>query len=91
VAAIDIVRTHALGPAGARQAAEDVADLLNRQLGLKTRWQEDTLIAEGKGIFSELRPSPADLRVTVDLARPMRPLRGLLESEIQRYLDRYTV
>jgi putative polyhydroxyalkanoate system protein len=89
MANIDITRTHHMGSNGARQAAEDVASMLNRQLGLKTRWQEDTLVVEGKGIFSRLHPTDSEVRVTVDLSQPMKPLRRLLEGEIQRYLDDY--
>ncbi len=87
---IDVTRRHDLGLAGARLAAEEVADELSGHLALRTHWEGDTLIARGPGFNGHFHAAPDSVRVTVDLGLVLRPLRRSIRSEIDEYLDRYT-
>lgn len=84
---IDITRTHHLGMAGARDAAEAVAADLRSQYRARTAWDGDTLRLTGPGVKGALAVTPTTVRVTADLGLALRPLRRQLHREIETYLD----
>ena len=87
---IDVSRSHDLGLAGARHAAEEVADDLRAQFPLQTHWEGDTLVARGTGFNGRFHAAPDSVRVTVSLGLLLRPMRRSIRSQIDAYLDRYT-
>ena len=84
---IDIIRTHHLGLAGARQAAEAVAADLRAQYRARTDWDGDTLRLSGPGVKGDLHVTDSTVRVTANLGLALRPLRRQLEREIEGQLD----
>ncbi len=86
--AIDITRSHSLGLDGARRAADDVAARLQREFGVATRWEGDSVLVEGRGITGRLDAQPGAVRVTARLGLAARPFRRALQREIERELDR---
>ncbi len=88
---IDVTRRHDLGLERARQAAEEVADELSGHIALRTHWEGDTLVARGPGFDGHFHAAHDEVRVTVRLGLMLRPLRYSIRSEIDDYLDRYTV
>lgn len=88
---IDVTRAHDLGLNGARHAAEEVVHELSDHLSLSAHWEGDTLIASGTGFDGRFHAEPDQVRVTVKLSFMLRPLRRSIRSEIDEYLDRYTV
>jgi len=88
---IDVLRAHALGREGARRAAEEVVRELQREHGasLETRWEGDTLHAQGRGFDAQLEAGAEIVRVSARLGLPLRLLRGRIHAEVERTLDRY--
>ncbi len=88
---IDVSRPHDLGREGARRAAEEVVGELRGEPGVSFRshWEGDTLVASGRGFDARVHAGPDAVRVTADLGLVLRPLRGTLRQQVERYLDRY--
>ncbi len=89
MAHIDVVRAHALGLAGARRAAEEVAAELRDELPFRTHWEGDTLVARGAGFDAQFVADDEAVRVLVRLGLVLRPMRRKIHGEIEAYLDRY--
>lgn len=88
MAVIDILRPHALGLAGARRAADGVAERLRAEFGVDTAWQGDVLHVSGRGVDGQLTAAADAVRVHARLGLLARPFRRALEREITRELDR---
>jgi len=91
VAHIDVTRAHALGPDGARRAAERVVQDLRRQhsIALEAHWEGETLFASGRGFKARLHAGAHAVRVTAELGFLLRPFRGRIHDEVEGYLDAY--
>ena len=87
---IELSRPHRLGRAGARRAAEAVAEDLERRFGLRWAWEGETLRLDGRGVRGALTATEDTVHVAADLAFSARPFRRALEAEIARELDRRT-
>ena len=88
VAHIDISRSHTLGLAGARRAAESVAARLVDEFGVRSAWSGDTRRVEGRGVKGAHEALPTVVRVTASLGLVARPFKAALRREIERELDR---
>ena len=88
VASIDITRRHALGPDGARDAAEAVAARLHAEYGVRSWWDGPTLRVSGRGVEGRLDAHAETVRVVARLGLLARPFAGPLRREIERELDR---
>ena len=86
---IDVTRTHALGLAGARQTASEVAAHLGAEYGVRPRWDGDVLRVKGRGFSGALEATESAVRVTATLGLLMRPFRSAIQAEIERHLDRH--
>lgn len=88
---IRVFRAHRLGREGARRAAERVVHELRHRhrIALETHWEGDTLYARGRGFDAVLETTESDVYVSARLGLPLRLLRGRIEEEVERYLDRY--
>lgn len=93
MAHVEVHRSHTLGAAGARRAAEQVIDELRHTHGIRlsTRWEGSTLHAQGPGFEAWLETSDDRVDVAVRLGLLLRPLRGTVEREVEEYLDRFLV
>ena len=88
MASIDITRRHALGPDGARDAAEAVATRLHAEYGVRSWWDGPTLRVSGRGVEGRLDAHAETVRVVARLGLLARPFAGPLRREIERELDR---
>lgn len=88
VAHIILSRPHALGLDGALRTAEGVANQLQREYGVATRRDGDSIHIEGHGIRGRLDALPEEVRIEATLGFAARPFRRVLQREIERELDR---
>ena len=88
MADIDIRRTHALGLAGARSAAERMEAHLAKKFDLKGRWQGDTLHFERPGVNGSLAVGDKDLHLSVALGFLLKAMKGSIQSTIEQELDK---
>ena len=84
---IVIYRKNNKNVAEARTAAERQAGELANRFGLRSHWQDDTLIFERPGANGELAISEEEVILTVSLGLLLRALKPSLEREIQRQFD----
>lgn len=89
MSAIDIRRTHTLGKEAARKAADALSTELANKLQVQSKWSGDVLSFERPGAKGQVTVSDNDVHVRVDLGLMLRPLKGAVEAQIQKYLDRY--
>jgi putative polyhydroxyalkanoate system protein len=87
VADIEITRDHALGLAGAREAADRMAEHLGRKFDLRGAWDGDSFRFERPGVSGFLAVTAKDLRLSVSLGFLLKALRGSLERAIHEELD----
>ncbi len=93
MATIDMTRKHSLNRDKARENAEAVAKNYETKLGIRWSWEGDCIrfaapsgVAKGaKGNISVL---DNEVRVEIDLPLLLRPMKGVVESKVQRQLDR---
>lgn len=85
---IHLIRSHALGRAGARHAADDVAARLHADFGVDSEWQGDVLHVGGHGVTGRLVAGDDTVEVVARLSFVARPFRKRLLREIERELDR---
>ena len=87
MADIDIRRTHQLGLAGARQAADRMAGHLKSKFDLRGDWEGDTLRFERTGLNGALAVAAKEIHLTVTLGFLMKAMRGSIQAAIERELD----
>lgn len=87
MASIDIRHPHALPPARARQAVQDVADKLVNRFGAAYHWDGDILHFSRSGIDGHIALQPGEVHVSAQLGFLLGAMKGSIESEILRVLD----
>ncbi len=87
MADIDVRRTHGLGMAAARAAAERMAGDLGRRFGLRGAWDGDVLRFERPGVTGVLAITARDLHLTVSLGFLLRALQASIERSVLEELD----
>jgi len=87
VADIELTRVHDLGLAGAREAAERMAEKLGRQFGLNGTWHGNVLRFERPGVNGTLTLTDKDVRLSVALGFLLKAMRGSIESAVVEQLD----
>lgn len=85
---IDIRHPHSQSRKQARAAVERVADKIQQRFEVGCAWDEDTLQFNRSGVNGEIRVLEEEIHVLVNLGFLLSALRGPIESEIQRYLER---
>jgi putative polyhydroxyalkanoate system protein len=89
MADIELTRSHSLGRDEGREAVERVAEQFKTDLGLDYQWQNDTLHFSGQGADGRIEVAPDTVEILINLSAFLQPMRGRLEKEADRYLDRY--
>ncbi|HVK37836.1 MAG TPA: polyhydroxyalkanoic acid system family protein [Candidatus Kapabacteria bacterium] len=89
MATIDIVRTHSLGRAGARKAVDDMAADIASRLQADTTWQGDTLSFKRSGANGRIDVEEKKVRINIELGMLLSPMRGMIEQQINSYLDEH--
>lgn len=73
-----------------REAAEGLAARLEREHGVRSRWQGDSVVSiKGSGIDGKLSFADGHIDVSVKLGLLAGAFQGVLRSEMQRYLDEH--
>ena len=88
MARITVERAHSLGKEGARAKAEKLAHKLKEQYGLEPSWSGDTLNLKRSGVNGTLQISENNVKVDVELGMLMSAMSGMIQSEIERSLDK---
>jgi putative polyhydroxyalkanoate system protein len=88
MAAIDITRAHDKSIADAKQAIDKVARSLADKFDVDHEWQGNVLVFERSGVNGEIAVSKGKVRVQAELGFLLGALRGTIEREIEKYLDR---
>lgn len=85
---IDIRHPHARSREDARTAVMRVADKIQQRFEVSCAWCDDTLEFRRSGVDGEIRVLDDEIHVLVNLGFLLMALRGPIESEIRRYLER---
>ena len=88
MASIDIQHPHTKSRQQARSAVEKVAEKIQQRFDVGVAWHGDTLEFTRSGVNGEIRVLEEEIHVLVNLGFLLSALRGPIESEIQRYLER---
>lgn len=70
-----------------REAAEGLACKLEQDHGVRSRWDGDCVQIKGMGIDGKLTFGDGNIDVSVKLGMLASAFKGVLRSEVQRYLD----
>lgn len=85
---IDIRHPHSRSREQAREAVSRVADRMQERFAVGCSWDDDTLEFRRSGVDGQIHVQEDEIRVTVNLGFLLMGLRGPIESEIRRYLER---
>jgi putative polyhydroxyalkanoate system protein len=89
MAGFKISKTCTMPKEEVRQAAEKLAAQLEKDHGVRSRWDGDTVHIKGAGIDGCLCMEDDRLDVSVKLGMLASMFESPLRREIQRYLDEY--
>jgi len=86
MASVDITREHDLGVAEAKKRAEPLLEDLSSSFGVSGSWEGDQFVITqpAKGT---LDVTDTAVRVQVDLPLFLRPMKGVVEAQINESLD----
>ncbi|WP_323970693.1 polyhydroxyalkanoic acid system family protein [Aeromonas hydrophila] len=87
---IQVSRQHPLGLAGARLAAEAIAQDMSEEYELDCEWEDEEetrLLFRGAGVNGSLCLTDDTLSLEVRLGLMLLPVRSVLEQEILEYVD----
>jgi len=88
MAVIDIKRTHVMGIKPAKDAVERVAAKISREYGIGHEWDGNRLHFDGGGVRGHIVLARSEVHVRVELGFLMSALKPLIQSEIERQLDK---
>ncbi len=88
MSSIDIRYPHNCPQEQARAAVERVADKLQERFEISCAWNENALEFYRSGVNGEIRLLQEEVHVVMNLGFMLSMLRGPIESEIHRYLER---
>lgn len=88
---IDIRHIHSMSPPQARQAAQQIAEMLAERFGVEYGWQGDVMNFSRGGIDGHIALLPEQVHVTARLGFLLSAMKGTIENEIRRVLaERFT-
>jgi putative polyhydroxyalkanoate system protein len=85
---IDIRRRHDKSLKEAKAAVERVAEKIAEKFDVECGWNGNTLAFERSGVHGEISLGKGEVRVIANLGFLLLALRGPIEAEIHKYLDR---
>lgn len=88
MADIEVSRVHGLGLEGARSAADRMMESLEQRFGLRGAWDGNVLRFERQGVTGHLMVGEDKLQLAVTLGFLLRAMRGSIQAEVMRELDR---
>jgi putative polyhydroxyalkanoate system protein len=89
LSSISIRRAHNLPRARAIEALNAVAERLQGEYAIRSRWEGSTLHFDRTGLSGTLQLSATDLTIDVELGFILGALRGSIVSGIERHLDEH--
>lgn len=89
MADIELTRSHSLGLDDGRTAVERVARQLESDLGIEYQWDQNTLRFEGQGADGQITVEADAVQLAVTLSAFLRPMKGQIKTEAERYLDEH--
>lgn len=88
MARINVERAHNLGLEAVREKAQPLVEKLAGQYGLTPTWQGDTVKLKRSGVNGTLEIGEKTVKVDVELGMLMSAMSGMIQSEIERSLDK---
>jgi putative polyhydroxyalkanoate system protein len=85
---IRMVRHHTLPMAKARALAQKAAESFGARYDVQGEWQGDVLRFHYPGAEGEVRLSPSEIRIGVNLGLLLRPFKTRVVKRIEQHLDR---
>jgi putative polyhydroxyalkanoate system protein len=85
---IDIRRSHDKSMKEARAAVERVADKIAQKFDVECGWNGNSLEFERSGVHGKISLGKGEVHVVANLGFLLMALRGTIEAEIHKYLDR---
>ena len=87
MADIEVRRSHDLGLAAARRAAEQMASDLARKFDVRATWQGDTLRFERPGVSGFVTLTQAELHLSISLGFLLKAMQESIEKLVLQELD----
>lgn len=84
-----ITKPYTMSKKEVREAAEGLAAALEREHGVRARWEGDTVHIRGAGIDGRMSFHDEVIDVSVKLGLLTSMFEPVLRSEVQRYLDEH--
>ena len=85
---IDIRHRHSKSLKEARASVERVAQKIQQKFDVSCAWDGDTLAFERSGVHGQIELAKGEVRVVANLGFLMMALKGPIESEIHKVLDK---
>lgn len=85
---IDIVQPHTKSMKDAKASVDRVADKIGERFQVDCGWKGNTLEFSRSGVNGEIRLEQEQVRVVVNLGFLLSAMKGPIESEIHRVLER---
>lgn len=85
---IDITQPHSKSKKDARASVDRVAEKIGERFQVDCGWSGDTMKFTRSGVTGEITLGAKDVRVVVNLGFLLSALKGPIESEIHRVLER---
>ena len=86
-----LTKPYTMSKEDVREAAEGLARSLEREHGVRTRWEGDMVKIKGAGISGRMSFHDELIDVSVRLGLLTSMFEPVLKAEIQRYLDEHIV
>lgn len=88
MARIRVERPHSLGLEAAREKAQPLVEKLSGKYDLTPSWSGDTVKLKRSGVNGTLTIGEKTIKVDVELGLLMSAMSGMIQSEIERSLDK---
>ena len=85
---IDIRHRHAKSLKDARASVERVAEKIRQKFDVSCAWDGNTLAFERSGVHGQIELAKNEVRVVANLGFLMMALKGPIESEIYKVLEK---
>jgi len=85
---IDITREHSMTVAQAKKAATKVAQEIREAFDVEYEWEGNNLNFRRSGVDGVISLSKGRVRVQAKLSWLLSAIRGKVETEVQRYLEK---
>ena len=89
MATIEVKRAHTLGLKKARAAAQRVAEEMEREFGMSSEWDGNTLRFSRTGVSGELVVQKGHVELNANLGVLLSAFKGRIEETIHRNFDEY--